>query len=538
MSRIMIVDDEKSIRLTLREFLLQAGYEVEIAEDAPTATQMLLSGAFDVVVSDIIMPRMTGVELLHMIRQASPRVQVIMMTGEPTVETAAKAVQEGAFDYISKPVTKDTILRAVGNAAKVKALDDERERLSIQNQEYQTNLERLVVERTHELQQALDDLRQTQNQVIKQERINALGQMAGGIAHDFNNVLMPILCYSELLATRPAMLENKQEAKDCLESIYRAARQAKGIVQRLREFYKGGEQIKAEPTDLTKLIAQVVKLTKPKWKTEALSGGRKIEIRTTLKDVPSINAEQMVLGDALTNLLLNAVDAMPLGGTILIECERIGEDVTIAVSDTGQGMTEDIRMRCLEPFYTTKGEQGSGQGLTTVQGVVKRHMGTMDLRSEPGKGTTVTIRLPINPPVVARKTPEALKAVTSLPVLRVLVIAADDTIRKVFERQLRMDGHAVTVAGSGREGLEKAGAGPFDLAILDHPLGDMSSDALALALRRCQGDLRVIEITPFERKQDAQTLPPNVDAIIAKPVEWNMLHETMAQVVCQTRNAR
>ena len=151
MTRVLIVDDEKCIRLTLREFLREAGYQVGIAEDAAAAQQLLQSGEFDVVVSDIILPRVTGVELLKSIRLAAPDVQVIMMTGEPTVETATEAVRAGASDYLMKPISKQAFLRSVRHAGDIKNLDDEKRRLTEENLRYQKDLERRVEERTHEL---------------------------------------------------------------------------------------------------------------------------------------------------------------------------------------------------------------------------------------------------------------------------------------------------------------------------------------------------------------------------------------------------
>ncbi len=154
MANILIVDDEQSIRVTLREFLRDADYEVGVAEDADQAMGMLAEEVFDVVLADIIMPKITGVALLKAIKETSPRVQVILMTGEPTVETASEAVRAGAFDYLSKPVGKEQLLKTVAHAAKVKALDDERQRLTEENRQYQENLERLVDERTTDLRES------------------------------------------------------------------------------------------------------------------------------------------------------------------------------------------------------------------------------------------------------------------------------------------------------------------------------------------------------------------------------------------------
>jgi len=151
MARILIVDDEKSIRRTLGQFLREAGYEAIEAEDADTALKALNEAEFDVVVTDIILPRVTGVELLRRIHATAPQVQVVMMTGEPTVESASESLRAGAADYLFKPITKAAILRVVANAVKLKTLDDSKRRLEVENRAHRENLERLVDERTRQL---------------------------------------------------------------------------------------------------------------------------------------------------------------------------------------------------------------------------------------------------------------------------------------------------------------------------------------------------------------------------------------------------
>jgi PAS domain S-box-containing protein len=160
MARVLVVDDERSIRLTLREFLREEGHDVAVAEDADTALDVLKQHGSDVVVSDIVLPRVTGVELLRALREAAPTVQVIMMTGDPSLETAAESVRMGAADYLVKPVGRAAIVRAVASAAKVKAVNDECRRLEAENRTYQANLERLVQERTAALRESEDQYRQ------------------------------------------------------------------------------------------------------------------------------------------------------------------------------------------------------------------------------------------------------------------------------------------------------------------------------------------------------------------------------------------
>ncbi len=159
MARILMVDDEKSIRITLREFLRGEGYDVQVAADAFEATDILERDAIDVLVCDIILPKLSGVELLKSIRKVSPFVKVITMTGEPTLETATEALRKDAFDYLTKPIGKQAILSVVAKAVQVRSLEDEKRRLEEENHNYRSQLERLVQERTRQLQQSKDKYR-------------------------------------------------------------------------------------------------------------------------------------------------------------------------------------------------------------------------------------------------------------------------------------------------------------------------------------------------------------------------------------------
>ncbi|MBT7065442.1 MAG: response regulator [Verrucomicrobia bacterium] len=157
-SKVLVVDDEKSIRLSVQAFLRDAAYDVDVAEDALSARALLAERNYDVVVSDIVLPGASGVTLLQAIREASPDVQVIMMTGEPTVETASEAVRAGASDYLAKPVTKSAILTTVFRAAETKRVWDENRRLQAENRRYQESLEQMVAQRTTELSEALEGM--------------------------------------------------------------------------------------------------------------------------------------------------------------------------------------------------------------------------------------------------------------------------------------------------------------------------------------------------------------------------------------------
>lgn len=285
----------------------------------------------------------------------------------------------------------------------------------------------------HELQQAYDELRRTQQQIIQQERLRALGEMASGVAHDFNNALTSILGYTKTLLAYPDLLDDRDQAISFLETIDTAAKDAAAAVSRLRDFYRRREDTEVlQPLDLNQLIDQTVSITRPKWHVQARSKGAAIDLLVDLQRVPTISGMEAELRQALVNLIFNATDSIvhkaesemgeaktALPGTITLRTRvseggdgqatrgigaGIGDGATsrsqsatlvvLEVSDTGTGMTEETRQHCLEPFFTTKGEQGTGLGLATVYGIIRRHEGSISIETEWGGGTTFIISFP------------------------------------------------------------------------------------------------------------------------------------------------
>jgi PAS domain S-box-containing protein len=247
------------------------------------------------------------------------------------------------------------------------------------------------------LQKAYDDLRQTQQAVLHQERLRVLGQMASGIAHDINNALSPVALYTESLLEREPNLSAR--TREYLETTQRAIDDVAHTVGRMREFYRQREpQLMLLPADLNRLVQEVLDLSRARWSDIPQQQGIVIQVRTELApDLPAMAGIESEVREALINLVFNAVDAMPEGGTLTMRTKatrivseaNASQSILVEVEDTGIGMDEETRRRCLEPFFTTKGERGTGLGLAMVYGVAQRLNAEIDIESAVGRGTMV-----------------------------------------------------------------------------------------------------------------------------------------------------
>ena len=378
------------------------------------------------------------------------------------------------------------------------------------------------------------ELHRTQRHIIEQERLNAVGKMASGLAHDFNNALVPISGYAEMLLEHQDILQNPAKATKYLKLIMTGVEDAASVVSRLREFYRKREEGETyRPLSLNKIVEQAVALTRPKWRDEALGSGRTILVEADMRPVPRVLGSESELRELLTNLIFNAVDAMPDGGMIRIrtgirEAASSALQVFLEVSDTGTGMTEDVRRRCLEPFFSTKGERGTGLGLPMVFGIVKRHRGTMDIESTVGKGTTFIVLLP---PDLAQETEAAPHAQTPAGPLHVLVVDDEPIARDVLTEYLTGDGHTVETATNGRDGIEKFKAGRFSVVITDRAMPEVGGDQLAAMVKEVAPTTPVVLLTGFgDLMNAAGEKPDGVDLVVKKPIRLATLREVLAKM--------
>ena len=388
------------------------------------------------------------------------------------------------------------------------------------------------LQRSHrQLEETLAQLKTTQRQVLQQERLRAMGEMASGIAHDFNNSLSPIVGFAELLMRRPDM--PTETAQQYVKLINTAARDAASVIRRLRELYR--ERAESTPdaaVDLGRCLEEATALTEPRWKSQAQSRGLTIKVVRDVAEIPVILGDPGAIREMLTNLIFNAVDAMPEGGTITMRARVDGDDVLLTVADTGTGMSEEVRRRCLEPFFSTKDQQGTGLGLSMVQATVQRHRGTIAVDSTPGLGTTFSMRLPIHTHAAATPVEETTETPRRL---RILVVEDDPLVRMAVTEQLSSQGHTVQSATNGLEGLDTFMSGRFDLVLTDRAMPEMGGDQLATTIKQISPTKPIIMLTGFG---DLMTVkgerPPSVDAVVSKPVTLDTLSAAIRQVFARS----
>ena len=390
------------------------------------------------------------------------------------------------------------------------------------------------------LQKAYDDLQRSQNAVMQQERLRALGQMASGIAHDINNAISPITLYVDALLMHETGISDR--ARKQLEIIQRAADDVAHTVTRMGEFYRQRPtQLELAPVDVTRTFLQVLELTRARWSDMAQQRGAVIETNVECDGEPTtVMAIESELREALINLVFNATDAMAEGGKLTMRTghalesgKAVSRRVFIEVIDEGVGMDEATRRACLEPFFTTKGDRGSGLGLAMVYGIAQRHGVDIEIHSAPGEGTTFRLIFPQTTPA-AQST--ASVRVQKIPRHTKILLIDDDPVLLTSLREVLVhDGHQVQTANGGRAGIEvfldsqKAGK-VFPVVITDLGMPHVDGRAVVAAIKAAAPATAIILLTGWGQRLVASgEIPAGVAHVLSKPPKLAELRQCLAE---------
>jgi signal transduction histidine kinase len=483
--KILLVEDNPGDARLVREMLADAGagpFELTHAERLGEASEHLRDREYDVVLLDLLLPDSRGLGTVLQVQSIAPGVAIVVLTGNDDETLALQAVQGGAQDYLVKGQGDGTLI--------ARSL-------------------RYAIER-----------KRVEQRLARESMLRATGELASGVAHHLNNLLAVILLRVELLLTSA----REPDGRRSLDIVKRTTLDAAEVVRRLLAFTQRQPVSKGMSVDLNQLAQEVLELTRPLWQAQAQIHGAEIHAWLEPGQVPPAYGDPVSLREVLLNLLLNAVDALPRGGTIVVRTWTSDQQVHCAVMDNGVGMSEEVRRRAVEPFFTTQGPQRTGLGLSVTDGILQRFRGKLVIESAEGRGTSAGFSLPAAGPARpsgAQRPPSPL---------RILVIDDDVDVLSVLVELLSRLGHSVLSATQGREGLARLEAGePPDLVLLDLGMPEMIGWDVARAVKALRPDLPVGLVTGWgEEPQGSDEQRAHVDFIIAKPVTLAVLRDAIA----------
>lgn len=363
-----------------------------------------------------------------------------------------------------------------------------------------------------------------EQELIRLERLRAVGELAAGMSHNLNNILSGIL--------GPALLiertSNDPQVLSRVRDIASSARRAADLVKRLNEAVRPGSDLDIQPVSVNKVVQDAVRMARPRWEDEPQSRGISIQVITKLSDVRDVRGTEARLYDILINMLLNAIDAMPEGGTITIESQESGSGVLLSVSDTGTGMDEKTRIRVFEPFFTTKMNIGTGLGLSTAYGTVSQWGGIIEVSSSPGQGATFTMRLPVwagTSSTLGTHGERRLEELANVRRGRILVVDDDAIIRKLISEMLS-DIHEVEAFPDGDKALKAFAKGLFDVALIDLGLPGIPGNQLAQSMREIDPSLTTVMVSGWTLEESDERLEP-FHFYIEKPSDIEYIHSVV-----------
>jgi DNA-binding response OmpR family regulator len=514
--RILICDDEPMMVESIKALLSGGDYRLQSTNTPRHALTLIHAESPDLVILDVMMPEMTGFEVLDAVDRERCNAAFIIVTGEASVDSAIKAIRKGADDYLRKPFEPEELIIRVENVLKQRQMQIDHTSVKAEN-------------------------RHLENQLRQSQKMEAIGTLAGGIAHDFNNVLSIILGNTELAL---ADIPHDHVIHHNLERILSASLRAREMIQQLLSFSRK-EESGCKPIRLNSVIAESLKLMRASMPTN-ISIERSIckTLCTTIADATQIH-------QVMFNLCTNAAHAMePSGGVLTIRLEPVtldgdttvdpdglapGKYARLVVADTGHGMEKDIIDRIFDPYFTTKETgKGTGMGLSVVHGIINSCGGVIRVFSHPGRFTEFHLYFPVVDMVVDAE--PAIFDKQHLPggLEHIMIVDDEDMLVDMMRQVLEQLGYTVTAHTDSKTSLDVFLSSPhsYDLLITDMTMPGMTGSDLAKAVKAARADLPVILCTGYNEQiseENAQSL--GIQALIMKPVGMQQLAETIRGVL-------
>lgn len=530
-ANILVVDDEPGPRESLR-MILKNEHQVRLAASGPEALDMISQERPDLVFLDIRMPDMEGTEVLRQIKQIAPDVEVAMITAYAAIPSAQRAMRFGALDYLTKPFGVNEV-EAVVDRALTKRRQQSEERLLLR--QFSETITQLSQELAHLRadQVASDDSAVLQgltsahssieNQLNEVLRLSSIGEVAAEVAHDLNNFLSTILFRIELMLLNLDQSEemNLRTLEDGLRQISLAAHDGGEALKRISTLANASPYEPNQRVDVNDILRSAAELSQGR-----VDEPERHRIIWELGNAPPIQGSPAGLRAVFTNLFINAHQAMSGEGEIRIRSFLDDSQMVVQIADTGVGMSNEVMDRLAEPFFSTKGESGTGLGLTVAHKVVDHHHGSLHFDSRPDAGTTVTVRLPLSQPADAD---------ASRP-KGVLVVDDQEGMLTVTTEALQARGFQATSAASATEALDQFkaaldnGKPPPSVVVTDLRMPEISGTELAAEIKRLAPHTRVVLLSGYLDEAPADN-DPNIDVAVDKPFDLRQLTKLIRELL-------
>lgn len=369
-----------------------------------------------------------------------------------------------------------------------------------------------------ELSHYIAEQERIREQYSQNEKMSALGELASGVAHDFNNTLAGILGRAQLLLGT----KDQEKIENGLRIIIKTAKDGAKTIKRIQDFARQRRDHDFKPVSLEQMLLDVSEITRPRWKDHAEAANIHISLELQIRSNVLIMGDESELREVLVNMVFNAIDAMPIGGTLTLSTNEVDDSVEISIRDTGTGMSEDVRSRIFDPFFTTKGKAGMGLGLAVSYGIIRRHEGTVEVESEVGRGTNFCIRLPIAKGAVKDEPTDDLVVPIARPSrsaqTKFLVVDDEEHMRDLLRDILEKEGYRVVLAEGGHHALSLFNKFKFDAVFTDVGLPGMSGWELARAIRKQDKRIPLAVVTGWGAVVGSnEQKAAQVDWVIAKP---------------------
>ena len=376
----------------------------------------------------------------------------------------------------------------------------------------------------------ITERKKTEQALIQSEKLKSIGTITAGISHEFNNILAIISGNVQLLGRTYKDNENLTEA---LRTIRRAADDGAEISSKMLEFTKTVPDTKKfVSSDIRDLIRQSIDFTMPRWKNEAQARGIDYQMDTEgMKSVSSILCNPTELREVFINLIINALDAMPEGGSLSFSTWSGNDTVFVSISDTGEGMSEEVRKNVFDPFFTTKSPVGTGLGMSMAYGIITRHGGKIEAESELGKGTIFSLQIPIAAKVGDTELFSEPAQDIQCKSLHILVVDDEVNIGKLLDEFLSDDGHKVKTVDNGADAIKLLKRKSFDLVLCDLVMSDVSGYDIIKALNKLDRSPKIGIITGWNERLKPMEEGMNVDFVLRKPFDFSELSRKINDVI-------